>query len=222
MRHAVLNFHGIGTPGRTLEEGEAPYWIDRDFFCRILDLVLERQADMGLCLTFDDGNASDLEIAMPEMDARGLKAEIFVLSGRLDMPGALGPEDVRTLEAGGHRIGTHGIAHVDWSALDPAGLSREIDASREALGALCGRIIDAAAIPFGRYNGRVIAALKRAGLTRIYTSDGGACRPGARIRPRTSVTAAMDIAAVRGILDGREPALRTLRRHIAGAIKRTV
>ncbi len=34
-----LIFHGIGTPRRDLEPGEAAFWISRDRFLDVLDLV---------------------------------------------------------------------------------------------------------------------------------------------------------------------------------------
>lgn len=72
----VLNFHGIGDPkkaGRTLEPNEERVWVSIDIFEQILD-GLGRLGD-DVKLTFDDGNVSDVSVALPrliEPQAQGL------------------------------------------------------------------------------------------------------------------------------------------------------
>ena len=77
----VLNvsFHGIGAPGRELEPGEDPYWVDTERFLRILDEIATWPS---VRLSFDDGNASDLRVAAPALADRGLTAQFFPLAGR--------------------------------------------------------------------------------------------------------------------------------------------
>ncbi len=217
-RIVILNFHGIGVPRRDLEPGEAPYWVSEDFFTRILDLIPE--APLPVAITFDDGNASDLDLAAPRLIDRGLTAEVFALSGRLDRPGSLSAAGLRELEAAGFRIGTHGVDHVDWRRAAPETLAREIDESRARLAEVLGREIDTAAIPFGSYGPHVLRALRRAGLARVFTSDGGLANPEAWLRPRTSLRGDMDVPRVRAILDGTESPLRRLRRSAAMRWKR--
>src|SRR5687767_10674733 len=85
---SVINicFHGIGTPGRDLEPGESRYWIGVDTFHRVLDDLVTWPA---VRISFDDGNASDVEIGLPGLLSRGLTADFFVLAGRLGAPGSL-------------------------------------------------------------------------------------------------------------------------------------
>ena len=61
-------FHGIGTPRRPLEPGEERYWITADAFHAILDAIAEAP---GIRISFDDGNASDLDIGLPMRCASG-------------------------------------------------------------------------------------------------------------------------------------------------------
>ncbi len=91
----ILNFHGIGTPHAGVDAAERPYWISREFFTDILDLVAGRP-QVGW--TFDDGNASDLEAAAM-LEARGLNGEFFVLAGRF------GPEHYLTRNRSSIRSG---------------------------------------------------------------------------------------------------------------------
>ena len=216
----ALNFHGIGTPGRNLEPGEAPYWVETARFDAILDRVAAHPDRGRLRVTFDDGNLSDLTIALPALEARGLTADFFVLSGRIGAPGSLGPDDIAALIAAGMGIGSHGVAHVDWSALTPAELAEELAGSKAALEALCGRPVRSAAIPFGRWNGAVLRALRAAGYDTAWSSDGGMARPGDFPVARTSVRGAMGMDEIDAVLSGRMGSARRLRRALGLARKR--
>lgn len=220
MRVAALNFHGIGTPRRTLEPGEADYWIPRAFFARILDrLAAPAPGDAPAAISFDDGNASDLSIAAPMLAERGLTGAFFVLSGRLGLPGALDEGDVRALAAAGMEIGSHGVDHRDWRRLSDAELDREIEDCRARLAQILGRRPEAVAIPFGGYDRRVMRRLLAAGYARIWTSDGGLADDRRRIRPRLSVRRDMTMEDIDAALAGREPLKRRLRRFAAMTAK---
>lgn len=73
------------------------------------------------------------------------------------MPGSLGETEILTLQEMGHTIGSHGWDHIDWTRLDAAGRTREIDGAKTRLSEICGRPVEAASIPFGRYNARVLS-----------------------------------------------------------------
>jgi peptidoglycan/xylan/chitin deacetylase (PgdA/CDA1 family) len=183
-----LLFHGIGTPGRDLEPGEAHYWIPVERFEAILDQVQALPHPHRIHISFDDGNASDHDIALPALQARGLRADFFVLSGRIDQPGSLSAGQIRALAGAGMGVGSHGIAHVNWSRLPAAALVQELATSRHDIAAILGRPVDVAGIPFGAWNGRVLRALSEAGYRIAYSSDRGMMNPDAFLRPRTSVT----------------------------------
>jgi peptidoglycan/xylan/chitin deacetylase (PgdA/CDA1 family) len=213
----ILNFHGVGRPARALEPGEAPYWIDADRFREIVDLV--RAVPRRVGITFDDGNASDLEICAPILARHGLSARIFVLAGRIGADGSLSAADLVRLGEMGFGIGSHGHGHVDWRGLDAGGEARELVTARETIAAACGRPVRDAAIPFGLYDRGVIARLRRHGYERVYTSDGGPAGHGFLV-PRTSVRSDMTLESIRAILRGREPPARRLRRRAAMLRKR--
>jgi peptidoglycan/xylan/chitin deacetylase (PgdA/CDA1 family) len=218
----VLNFHGIGAPGRTLEPGEADYWIGADRFRDALDRVAGHPDRERLCVTFDDGNISDVLIAVPELQRRGLTAAFFVLTGRIGKPGSLGADDIRALLSAGMRVGSHGAAHSDWASLSAKELDDELNSSKAMLERICGEPVRSAAIPFGRYNAAVLAALRTAGYTAAYSSDGGSMETTAFLRPRTSIRRDTTDVALHGILSGRASAWRRLRRRTAMTIKRWV
>lgn len=178
-------FHGIGTPQRELEPDEDRYWIGRDTFLRILDDLVGRD----VAISFDDGNLSDVEIGLPALAERGLTATFFVLAGRLDGAGSLHPEHVQQLVASGMTVGTHGMRHIPWRGLPETQQHEELVTARERISKVAGRPIDQAALPLGRYDRQVVAALKRSGYRAVFTSDRRWARPGSWLQPRFSAHA---------------------------------
>jgi peptidoglycan/xylan/chitin deacetylase (PgdA/CDA1 family) len=187
MPESVVNvcFHGIGTPARELEPGEAPYWITVDTFHSVLDDLASWPAPVHI--SFDDGNASDVEIGLPGLLARGLSADFFVLAGRFGGPGSLDEPAVKELVAAGMTVGTHGMNHIPWRGLDPATNRAELVDARARIAAVTGTPVDAAACPLGRYDRRLLGDLRRFGYRRVYTSDRRAADPNAWVQPRFSI-----------------------------------
>ena len=185
-----VTVHGIGLPARALETDEGHVWISVEQFEGLLDTAVGRP---DVTVTFDDGNISDLEIGLPRLLERGLKARFYMSAGLLGEPGRLDEEGVRELHRAGMVIGSHGWAHRDWRSLDwgPRGASEveeEMVRARQYLGRLTGTDVSEVAVPFGSYDRHVLRALRRAGATRVYTSDGGWARPGNWLQARTSIT----------------------------------
>jgi peptidoglycan/xylan/chitin deacetylase (PgdA/CDA1 family) len=218
----VLNFHGIGAPGRTLEPGEGVYWMSVDRFRDVLDRIANHPNRDRLAITFDDSNISDLVIAAPELQRRGISAEFFVLTGRIGKPGSLDVDDIRALMSAGMRIGSHGVAHRDWSSLSARGLNDELNSSKAVLERICGRPVRSAGIPFGRYNASVLDALHKAGYEAAYSSDGGSMTTSAFLRPRTSIRQDTTDLALEALLFGRMSPWKRLRRVTATAVKKWV
>lgn len=213
----ILTVHGIGTAPRLLAPGEDRTWVTVEQFEQVLDAVVGRT---DVRLTFDDGNASDVEIGLPRLLERDLKAEFFVLAGLLGEPGRLGAADVRQLHDAGMPVGSHGWAHRDWRRIDPSLHAQEFRDSRQVLGELTGRAISRVSIPFGSYDRHVLRQLRRTGITRAFTSDGGRARTATWLQPRTSLPSDLSPGWLRDVLDGRPPLARRARRIAARAVKR--
>ena len=149
--------------------------------------ALRRAGWPAVRLSFDDGNASDVEIGLPGLLERGLTATFFPLAGRLDTPAA-SAADLTALPGQGMTVGTHGMWHVPWRGLPPAERDAELVEARERLAKVAGRPVDEAALPLGRYDRRLLADLRGLGYTRVYTSDRRHAAEGAWLQPRFSVT----------------------------------
>jgi peptidoglycan/xylan/chitin deacetylase (PgdA/CDA1 family) len=213
-----LCFHGVGVPQRVLEPGEDGYWVSRDAFERILDDVLTWPDRVNL--SFDDGNASDAEIALPALTQRGLTAQFFVLAGRFDTVGSLSADDVRELAAAGMGVGTHGMAHQSWRNLSESDQLAELVTARDEISAAVGRPVTEAACPLGRYDRRLLSQLKRLGYTRVYTSDRRRTRDAAWLQPRYSVRVEDDVASLREHVLRPTSAVRTAKLNAVGLVKR--
>jgi peptidoglycan/xylan/chitin deacetylase (PgdA/CDA1 family) len=184
----VLNlcFHGIGTPGRALEPDEELYWVPEARFDDLLGVIARYPA---VRLTFDDGNASDAAIALPLLRKHGLAATFFVIAARLDQPGSLTSADVRCLADSGMRVGSHGMHHRPWRSVSDDDLREELAGAAEVIAGAAGHPVREVACPFGDYDRRVLAAVRRCGFQRVYTVDGGSARREAWFQPRCTVRA---------------------------------
>jgi peptidoglycan/xylan/chitin deacetylase (PgdA/CDA1 family) len=212
-----LTVHGIGAPVRALDAGEDDVWVTVEQFEEVLDAAMNRP---DVRLTFDDGNASDVEIALPHLVKRGLTAQFFVAAGLLGRPGRLDADGVRELVAAGMPIGSHGWAHCDWRRLAPGQERDELAGARDALEDLAGTPVTEVSIPFGSYDRHVLRRLRAAGATRVYTSDGGRARPDSWLQARTSLRSTIDSAWIGRVLDGTPSLPRRARQVAARTVKR--
>lgn len=182
-RELILTFHGLGEPPEAAADAERKVWVAVEWLRAIVDVL----PPTGVSLAFDDGNSSDVELALPVLAERGLSARFFPLTGRIGAAGYLGAADIAGLDAAGMRVGSHGCHHRDWRKLDATELHEELAGSRRTLGELTGSDVTEAACPFGSYDRRVLRALRTAGYRRVFTSDGGTTTPGSWLAARASV-----------------------------------
>lgn len=184
-RADVLNlcFHGIGAPGRELEVDEAQYWVEAEQFDELLGVIRRHPS---IRITFDDGNASDVTHALPALVRHNLTATFFVVAGRLDQPGSVSRDDVKTLVASGMTIGSHGLAHRPWRSVGTEELRAEMGAS-SILADITSVPVRQAACPFGSYDRRVLSALRDHGYARVYTVDEGHARETAWLQSRYTI-----------------------------------
>ena len=217
--NSVLNicFHGIGTPRRELEPGEDAYWVDADRFLRILDEIATWPS---VQISFDDANASDVQIGLPALVERGLKAQFFLLAGRLGKPGSLAADEVRELVDRGMAIGTHGMSHRSWRQMDPATRASGTRRARRRIEDAAGCAVTDAACPLGRYDRRLLSDLRRLGYRRVYTSDRRAAQQDSWLQPRFSVRREDTPESLRAAMLSRPGLARRTRQNVVGLVKR--
>ena len=174
-RQVNICFHGIGRLHAEREPGEAQYWITSTQFQHLLDTLVDRPE---VALSFDDGNRSDVDVALPRLLDRGLRATFFPIAGRLNDPRSLAPAALHELIDAGMAVGSHGMWHRPWRKLTTAEAQEEFVQAREAISEAAGQPVLCAAVPLGRYDRKALAQLRRYRYTEVYTSD-RLGRPGA-------------------------------------------
>jgi len=219
MNRSAVNvcFHGVGEPQRVLEPDEDGYWVSLDAFERILD---EISAWPSATLSFDDGNASDIELALPRLEERGLRATFFVLAGRLDGPGSLSTSDVAFLAQRGMGIGTHGMEHRSWRGMGHAEARSELVEARDQIAAAAGAPVTEAALPFGLYDRRALSQLREAGYDHVLTSDRRHAKASGWIQPRFSVVRGETPESLRAKVDRAARVDRRVSRALVCSVKR--
>jgi peptidoglycan/xylan/chitin deacetylase (PgdA/CDA1 family) len=209
-------FHGVGVPGQGIEPDAEQYFISRDLFLALLDELLKHTS---VDLTFDDGYASDVDIALPALQERGLSASYFPLAGQLSAPGHVDAAGVRALAAAGMNVGSHGMRHRSWRGLDAESSAEELSIARSVIAKAAGKPVTGAACPFGAYDRRVLAALRRHGYSRVFTSDRRRARRGDWLQPRYSIRRNDTVSTVREEILSPRPLREQLRGEVVGRVK---
>lgn len=218
-RRVVLNFHGIGDPPRGVPRDEHPFWCPRNQWPRMVDALAEAVRDGSpVEVTFDDGNASDLEDALPALLERNLTATFHVCAGRIGRPGYLDEPALVRLRDAGMVIGSHGWNHVDLRALTEQELIQETHESRTRIVEACGAPVTDFAVPLGSYDRRVLRHLRE--YRTVYTSDATTARQPTWLVPRWSYVRAWTPQLVGDLARGRESARHRWRQRASMAVKR--
>ena len=142
---------------------------------RLPDLVENREewlARRPFFLTFDDGGVSAYSVTAGLLEQHGWRGHFFMTAGRIDTPGFLNRDQLRTLRQRGHVIGSHSCSHPQRiSNLNDAQLAREWGESTRLLAESVGEPIITASVPGGFYSERVAEAAAAAGIRYLFTSE---------------------------------------------------
>lgn len=212
-----LTFHGVGEQARAMEPGEGELWVSDDQLRAALAWAATRD---DVRITFDDGNASDVRHALPLLREHGLTATFFVVAARIGEPEFLSAGEVVALRDAGMEIGCHGMRHRPWRHLDGDAVHEELVTARTRLEEVVGRPVTTASCPFGAYDRRTLARLRRAGYRHVFTSDGGPARPDAWLQARTTIGARHGRDHLERLVSGDRSAVHTAERHLRKAAKR--
>ena len=161
-------------------------------------------------VSFDDGYSGQYADAMPVL--RDLRWP-GVLNLKLGNLRDLHAYRVRQMIANGWEVDSHTVNHPELPAIDDAHLRYELEASRAQLKKEFGITANFFCYPAGRYDQRVIDAVKRAGYLAATTTDYGFARPQdtfvlGRVRVNGSDSAADLLAKLQAITPTAAPQLR--------------
>lgn len=135
----------------------------------IFDDVIVKEftpAKAAVTFMFDDGNATDISEGKKWLDPHGYKASTAVYSNRMiaNDPTALTWAQLKSLQSAGWEIVSHSISHSDLTTLNSSAIDTELRNSKSALQNQ-GLTIKNFALPFGAYNGFIMAKARQ-----YYTS----------------------------------------------------
>ncbi|MBZ5522470.1 MAG: polysaccharide deacetylase family protein [Acidobacteriia bacterium] len=124
------------------------------------------------CLSFDDGDRSNAELALPRLQSYRLKAIFFITAGWTGTRStAMTWSQLENLVKSGHSVQSHGWSHEFLAGCAPSQLEYELRKSRETLEDRLGSRVDSISAPGGRWNHQVLKACAAAGYQHVYTSD---------------------------------------------------
>jgi peptidoglycan/xylan/chitin deacetylase (PgdA/CDA1 family) len=188
----ILMYHVVNTPPPGTPEPEL--WVPRDSLVAQMDwlashgyngVTLQQVWDAWhhggllpsrpIVLSFDDGYTSHLTNALPVLRAHGWKGvlNLQVNQTRYDLK----PDAVRTLIRAGWEIDAHTFTHPDLTTVDDAQLRHEVADARAVLRRTYRVPVNFFCYPAGRYDDRVIAALRGAGYVGATTTELGLASP---------------------------------------------
>jgi peptidoglycan/xylan/chitin deacetylase (PgdA/CDA1 family) len=128
-------------------------------------------------VSFDDGYLSQYTHGFVTLRTHHWPAVLNLQVEFLRPLGGMRPWRVRDLIAAGWEIDAHTITHPDLTQVDSVRLSREVAGSRQILRRRFHVPVSFFCYPAGRYDGRVIRAVRRAGFLGATTTDWGLARP---------------------------------------------
>ena len=130
-----------------------------------------------IVLTFDDGTLGQDTHALPVLRRLHwpgvLNLKVNALKSKYTMP----PWRVREMLGAGWELDAHTITHPDLTHVGSAQLWHEVDGSRVELQQLFHVPVAFFCYPSGRYDQRVVAAVRRAGYLGATTTNYGLGRP---------------------------------------------
>ncbi len=126
-------------------------------------------------LTFDDGYRDNYTLLMPLLEKYGLKATVFMVTGKAENSWDLKDEgrtfplltsdQIIEMSKKGVEFGAHTVTHADLTQVGIEEAWKEISESKKNLENLLGKRINSFAYPYGRTSAAIQELVKKAGFT---------------------------------------------------------
>lgn len=132
------------------------------------------EAKHGVCLTFDDGCATDLLSAAPLLREKGFGATFYVTVDHLGRRGYLTKAQLRELSDLGFEVGSHSLTHRYLNDLGASEIKVELSESKQRLEEITERPVVHFSCPGGRVNSLIDKIARETGYASVVTSRIGA------------------------------------------------
>jgi len=185
---AFLMYHELGAADRRLcdeSPGYRRYVVAEDSFKNQLAMIesngwrgwnvsealraMGNQRE-GVCLTFDDGCATDRSIAAPLLLEKKFNATFYITVNHLEKRGYLTRTELRELATLGFEIGSHSLNHRYLGDLSIDDLKVELGESKKQLEDITGVGVEHFSCPGGRVNALVEKMARETGYQSLATS----------------------------------------------------
>lgn len=186
---AFLMYHELRVPGREVcddSAGYCRYVVSEESFKSQLAMIessgwrgrnvsealqmMGKESGGGVCLTFDDGCATDLSIAAPLLLEKRFNATFYITVDHLGRRGYLTKAALRELSELGFEIGSHSLNHRYLADLELGDLKVELRESKKQLEDITGVPCEHFSCPGGRVNGLVEQIARESGYQSVATS----------------------------------------------------
>lgn len=147
-------------------------------------------------LTFDDGNSSDAEIALPLLTSMKRSAVFFLIADKVNKPGYLSRLQVGELVSAGMVIGSHSLTHQDMRNLSASKQREEFIASKNRIEDISGVQVSCFSFPYGKFDSSLVKVALECGYQSVFTSKHGIVRLPSVVLPRNSINGTMLWASV--------------------------
>jgi peptidoglycan/xylan/chitin deacetylase (PgdA/CDA1 family) len=128
-------------------------------------------------VSFDDGYRSQYTNALPVLRSHRWPGVLNLEVADTTKSWGTRPRMVRAMIAAGWEVEAHTLTHPDLTRLDEAELRRQVAGSRTVIRRTYHVPVDFFCYPAGRYDARVVAAVRAAGYLGATTVDFGLARP---------------------------------------------
>lgn len=178
MYHSVAESPVIGHLTVTLESFKRQLdYLSRHYALGSVEDVMSDDGQPRAAITFDDGYAHLLDIAVPVLTERKIPATFYIPSGLMGQnihtsygaTSVMEASDVLNLNNAGFTIGSHSVSHAFLPESSVENVRAELVNSKSELEDVLGMAVPEFAYPKGGYNRNVIEAVNSAGYSRAVT-----------------------------------------------------
>lgn len=148
-------------------------YLDRVLVRTVIE-AMQKPSEAGdtVTLTFDDGGISAYSIIADLLEAKGWKGHFLITTAQIGANGFLSKEQIRSLDARGHIIGTHSCTHP--SRFNECSWEQQVHewkVSVQTLSDVLGKKVTTASVPGDTYNLQLAKAAAHAGIQYLFTSE---------------------------------------------------
>jgi len=137
----------------------------------LADFANHKVFEPSVILTFDDGYGDFYTNAWPILTKYGARATVFVITDKIDRPGYLTSNQIQQLSSENIEIGSHSVSHPNLTNASDANINKQLEDSKVELEGITAKEVVSFCYPSGKYDEKVMQAVKKAGYSTAVTTD---------------------------------------------------